>query len=303
MPELAILYEHPAWFEPLFAALKRGGVDFVAIPVGDHAFDPAASAPPASLIFNRVAMSSFLREPEHPLFYTMALLDHWRGQGASVVNGPEVMAVDSSKARQLSLMSRLGIAVPRTRVVHRAADLRAAAEAIGYPLLVKANVGGSGAGIMRFDSAAELAAVVAAGEAPHSVDQVLLVQEAVPAKGGVIWRLETLGQRFLYALEVAGAGQFDLCPADACGDERGPIPMRAFEPPIEVVAAAERVAEAMGMDVGGVEVMIDERDGSPKFYDINAMSNFVAKPIEVLGYDPHDRLVDWLKNRIAEACA
>jgi glutathione synthase/RimK-type ligase-like ATP-grasp enzyme len=170
-------------------------------------------------------------------------------------------------------------------------------------LLVKANVGGSGAGIMRFDSAAELAAVVAAGEAPHSVDQVLLVQEAVPAKGGVIWRLETLGQRFLYALEVAGAGQFDLCPADACGDERGPIPMRAFEPPIEVVAAAERVAEAMGMDVGGVEVMIDERDGSPKFYDINAMSNFVAKPIEVLGYDPHDRLVDWLKNRIAEACA
>jgi hypothetical protein len=33
------------------------------------------------------------------------------------------------------------------------------------------------------------------------------------------------------------------------------------------------------------------------------MSNFVAKPIEVLGYDPHDRLVDWLKNRIAEACA
>jgi glutathione synthase/RimK-type ligase-like ATP-grasp enzyme len=303
MPELAILYEHPAWFEPLFAALKRGGVDFVAIPVGDHAFDPAASAPPASLIFNRVAMSSFLREPEHPLFYTMALLDHWRGQGASVVNGPEVMAVDSSKARQLSLMSRLGIAVPRTRVVHRAADLRAAAEAIGYPLLVKANVGGSGAGIMRFDSAAELAAVVAAGEAPHSVDQVLLVQEAVPAKGGVIWRLETLGQRFLYALEVAGAGQFDLCPADACGDERGPIPMRAFEPPIEVVAAAERVAEAMGMDVGGVEVMIDERDGSPKFYDINAMSNFVAKPIEVLGYDPHDRLVDWLKNRIAEARA
>jgi myo-inositol catabolism protein IolC len=79
--------------------------------------------------------------------------------------------------------------------------------------------------------------------------------------------------------------------------------MRAFEPPIEVVAAAERVAEAMGMDVGGVEVMIDERDGSPKFYDINALSNFVAKPIEVLGYDPHDRLVDWLKNRIAEACA
>jgi glutathione synthase/RimK-type ligase-like ATP-grasp enzyme len=303
MPELALLYEHPLWFEPLFAALDRAGVDYLKIPVGDHRFDPAATVPPAPVIFNRVAMSSFLREPEHPLFYTAALLDHWRGQGATVLNGPEVMAIDSSKARQLSLLHRLGLATPRTRVVHRAADLASAAEEIGYPLLVKANVGGSGAGIMRFDSAAELAAVVAARDAPRSVDQVLLVQEAVPARDDVIWRVETLGGRFIYAIEVAGAGQFDLCPADACGGDRGPIPMRAFDPPPEIVAAAERVAEAMGMDVGGVEVMVDDRDGTAKFYDINALSNFVAKPREVLGYDPHDHLVDWLKTKIVEARA
>jgi glutathione synthase/RimK-type ligase-like ATP-grasp enzyme len=213
------------------------------------------------------------------------------------------MAMDSSKARQLSLLHRLGLATPRTRVVHRAADLPKAAEEIGYPLLVKANVGGSGAGIMRFDSAAELAAVVAANEAPSSVDRVLMVQEAVPARGGLNWRLETLGGKFLYALEVAGAGEFDLCPADACEDGRGAIQMRAFDPPPEIVAAAERVAQAIGMDVGGVEVMVDDRDGSPRFYDINALSNFVARPHDVLGWDPHDRLVDWLKNRIAEARA
>ncbi len=38
--------------------------------------------------------------------------------------------------------------------------------------------------------------------------------------------------------------------------------------------------------------MIDDRDGTPRFYDINALSNFVAKPLEVLGWDPHERLVD-----------
>ena len=65
----------------------------------------------------------------------------------------------------------------------------------------------------------------------------------------------------------------------------------------------ERIAQAIGMDVGGVEVMVDERDGLAKFYDINVLSNFVAKPVEVLGWDPHDRLVDWLKTRIAEARA
>ena len=301
MPELAIVYEHPSWFKPLFAALIRGGVDFVAVPVGDHSFDPTGSPPPAPVILNRVAMSSFLREPEHPLLYTAALLDHWQRQGGRVLNGPEVMAIDSSKARQLSLLASLGLATPRTRVVHRAADLGAAAEAVGFPLLVKANVGGSGAGIMRFDSAAELDAVVAAGDAPRSVDCVLLVQQAIPARGDVVWRLETLAGRFLYALEIAGAGQFDLCPADACAIDRGPIPMRAFSPPAEVVAAAERIAAAMGMEVGGVEVMIDERDGVARFYDINALSNFVAKPLDVLGYDPHDRLVEHLKTVIAEA--
>lgn len=302
MPELAILFEHPAWFEPLFAALDRGGVDYVKVPVGDHGFDPLGSPPPAPVVFNRVAMSSFLREPEHPLFYTMALLDHWQRQGATILNGPEVLAVDTSKARQLALLRSLGLAVPRTRVVHRAADLVREAAAIGFPLLVKANVGGSGAGIMRFDSAAELEAVVAAGDAPTSVDRVLLVQEAIPARGGVIWRLETLGAKFLYAIEVAGAGQFDLCPADACDAERGtPIAMKAFDPPPEIVAGAERVAAAMGLDVGGVEVMVDDRDGSAKFYDINALSNFVARPLDVLGWDPHDRLVEWLKSIIAES--
>lgn len=301
MPELAILFEHPLWFEPLFAALDRAGIDYVKIPAGDHAFDPAHSPPPARVIFNRVAMSSFLREPEHPLFYTVALLDHWRRMGARVLNGPEVLAIDSSKARQLSLLDSLGLATPRTRVVHRAADLVREAEAIGYPLLVKANVGGSGAGIMRFDSKAELDAVVVAGETPSSVDRVLLVQEAVPARDGVIWRLETLAGKFLYAIEVAGAGQFDLCPADACDADRGiGIAMKAFAPPPEIVAGAERVAAAMGLDVGGVEVMVDDRNGTAKFYDINALSNFVARPLEVLGFEPHDRLVDWLKQIIVE---
>ena len=113
---LAILYEHPAWFEPLFAALDRRGIDYVKVHSGDHAFDPAGSPPPAPLIFNRVAMSSFLRDGDHSIFYTMALLDHWRGAGATIINGPEVMAIDASKARQLSLIGRLGFATPRTRV-------------------------------------------------------------------------------------------------------------------------------------------------------------------------------------------
>ncbi|HEX8840077.1 MAG TPA: alpha-L-glutamate ligase, partial [Sphingomicrobium sp.] len=55
------------------------------------------------------------------------------------------------------------------------------------------------------------------------------------------------------------------------------------------------IARAAKLDLGGVEVVIDDRDGTPRFYDINAMSNFVADPLNVLGWDPHDRLIDHLQ--------
>jgi len=300
--DLAILYEHPAWFTPLFAALDRRGIQYEAIHLSGHSFDPASPEVPAPVILSRVAMSSFLREAEHGIFYAEALFAHWAAQGARVINGADVIALDSSKARQLSLIAGLGLGIPRTRVVHRAADLPAAARSIGFPLIVKANLGGSGAGIVRYQDAAELTKSIAARSVPESVDQVLLVQDYVPARQGTVTRLETLGGKFLYAIDIESpADSFDLCPADSCQIGRGgaAMLMTRANPAPEVVDAAERIALAVGLDVGGIEVMIDDRDGTPRFYDINALSNFVAKPLDVLGWDPHDRLIDYLEAAIA----
>ncbi|MFN3944642.1 MAG: RimK family alpha-L-glutamate ligase [Allosphingosinicella sp.] len=303
MSQLAILYEHPAWFEPLFAALDRRGIGFDRILLGGHSFDPAGDAPPAPVVLSRVAMSSFLRDPEHPIFYAEALLDHWEASGARVLNGAAVLAIDSSKARQLSLLSRLGLSIPRTRVVHRARDLVEAARGFGFPLLVKANIGGSGAGIARYSSLEELRAAIADRAVPTSIDGVLLLQDYAPARGGTILRMETLGGEFLYAIEVESGGDtFDLCPADACvaTPGRAAIGMKAVDPAPELVRAAEAVARATGMELGGVELLIDDRDGTARFYDINALSNFVADPLNVLGWDPHERLVDRLRHIIEE---
>jgi len=298
--DLALLFEHPLWFLPLFEALERRGIDHVALRPDGH-FDPADRAAPARVVFNRIAMSSFLRADEHPIFHAMALLDRWRRAGARVINGPEVLAIDSSKARQLSLIASLGLAIPATRVVHRIADIEAAAATLCFPLVVKANIGGSGAGIIRYDSMDQLRAAIADRFLPTSVDGVLLVQDYVPARGGTITRIETLDRSYLYALDIAGAGAFDLCPADACQIPGAPIPMVSADPGPELRAAVEAIAGAAGLDVGGIEVMIDDRDGVPRFYDINALSNFVAKPLDVLGWDPHDRLVDYLAHIIKEA--
>ena len=265
MPELAIPYEHPHWFEPLFATLDRRGLDYVKIRLQEHTFDLAGSPPPAPVVFNRLAMSSFLREAEHALFYTQALYAHWEAQGARVLNGSRPLAIDASKARQLSLISGLGLKTPETRVAHRLADLPAAAEGLRLPVLVKANIGGSGAGIIRYDTPEELAAAATDRTAPFGVNGIALVQEYSPRRGGRITRLEALDGRMLYAIDVDGAGEsFDLCPADVCMVQPG----KAHDPH-EPDAASTRGGRrgrghrrAGGFDIGGVEYLIDDRDGA-----------------------------------------
>jgi hypothetical protein len=297
--DLAILYEHQQWFQPLFDLLDRRGIAYRALTPGT-AYDPAEPTVPAPLVLSRLAMSAFLREAEHPIFWAQSLLARWEQSGARVLNGTAALAVDTSKARQLALLAGLGLATPATRVVHRAADVPDAAQPIGFPLVVKANIGGAGAGIVRFDSLDEVRAAVADGTMPTSIDGVLLVQDYVPARGGTITRIETLDRTYLYAIEVAGGGAFDLCPADACQIPGSAITMTSVEPAPVLKDAAEAIARAASLDLGGVEVMIDDRDGTPRFYDINALSNFVAKPLEVLGWDPHERLVDRIERWIEE---
>lgn len=302
LPDLAVVYEHPQWFEPLFETLDRRGVSYVKVPLAGHVFNPAGTPAPARVVFSRVAMSSFLREPEHPIFYAQSLFEHWQGQGTRVVNA-SALNIDTSKARQMSLIARLGLKGPATRVAHRQADIPKAAEGLRYPVLVKADIGGAGAGITLYESPERLAEAAAEKWCPVGVNGISLVQEYAPRRGGRITRVETLNGKYLYAIDIESPGDdFDLCPADACLVRPGAptLTMTKATPPAELIDAVERLAVAGGLEVGGVEYLIDDRDGSALFYDINGLSNFVAKPMEVLGFDPHDNLVDWLVGVIDE---
>jgi biotin carboxylase len=178
-------------------------------------------------------------------------------------------------------------------------------------VLVKANVGGSGAGIVKYETPEALADAVARGELPLGIDGTALVQEAAPLRDGHITRVETLGGAYLYAIDVYPApGSFDLCPADACQTTGGVELVRgacavdapksgfrvaATTPPREIIAQVEAIARAARLDVGGIEYLVDDRDGQHYFYDVNALSNFVADAPRVVGFDPFARLADYLE--------
>ena len=308
---IAIYYEHPDWFRPLFAELDRRGTDYVKLDARRHFYDPAQITREYGVLFNRMSPSAYLRADHPGIFYTLGYLAHLERLGTRVVNGRQAFTTETSKALQLTLLQGLGLPYPRARVIGDPAAAPAASEGLRFPVVVKANIGGSGAGVVRYDSLEELARAAREGMIDLGIDKTALVQEFVPAREGRITRVETLGGKYLYAIHVYTPGDsFNLCPADICqttdGVElaRGAAPADApknrmrvegYTPPDDVIAAVERIMSASGIDVGGIEYMIDDRDGSLVYYDINALSNFVADAPRVVGFDPFARLADYLE--------
>lgn len=308
---IAIFYEHPHWFEPLFAELARREISHVKLDAARHGFDPASDEEDFSLVFNRMSPSAWKRGRGEAIVHTRDYLAHLESRGVPVFNGSRVFAFETSKALQVSLLEGLRLPAPRTRAVNHPSLLLRAARELHFPLVVKPNVGGSGAGIVRFDGLLELASAVDAGRISGGFDGTLLLQEFHPPLGSAIVRVETLEGRYLYGIRIhlaEGAG-FDLCPADVCktvdgedlvsaacpvGAAKAGLTVEAFEPPAEVIRQVERIAQAAGLDVGGIEYLESARDGRLYFYDINALSNFVADPVRVVGFDPTERLVDAL---------
>lgn len=311
---LAVYYEHPDWFRPLFAELDRRAVPFVALDATRHSYDPREIEIPYAVVFNRMSPSAYLRGHGHGIFYTLQYLNHLENAGTRVINGQKAFAIEISKARQLSLLDSLLLPYPRTRVINSPSMALTAAAGLRFPIVLKANIGGSGAGIVRFDSREELINAVENKQLDLGIDQTALVQEFIPARGGHITRVETLGGKYLYAIRVFTTGDtFNLCPADICqttdGSQLtragGPVDaprkglrVEAFEPPPDVIKAVERIVRAAEIEVGGVEYIVDDRDGSVLYYDINALSNFVADAPRVVGFDPHVKLVDFLENEV-----
>jgi hypothetical protein len=256
--------------------------------------------------------SAWLRGRGDAVFYTLQYLAHLERLGVRVVNGYQAFVVETSKALQLSLLKRLGLPYPRARVIHRLTQAPAAADGLRFPVVVKPNIGGSGAGIRRFDTLTALTAAARDdGAGALGIDQTGLVQEFIPSADGTIVRVEVLGGRFLYGIRIHTPGDtFNLCPADVCqtvdGTElvraacpadapRSGLTVECYTPPLSIVTQVERIMAAAGVEIGGVEYLTDARDGRLYFYDLNALSNFVADGMRVVGFDPFERLVDWLE--------
>ena len=308
-PDLIVLHEHPEWQKPLFAALDRRGVSFMPFDVTRAAFTNV-ELPRARLYFNQASPSAYVRGSTRAVPLALALMRSLELQGARVLNGADVFALELSKSAQATLLRTLGIDCPRSITFNDVSALHTFAGDIQWPALLKPDQGGSGARIQVVESLVDIEELFRRDPSVWLPDNLFLLQEYLPhdPEQGIV-RLEFLGGELLYAMRVKTHGRFNLCPSPVCNPDEGdgtcdvpatpavdaaPVEFFPFlEVPRDAVETATRIVQAARLDVGGIEYL-ETPDGRRVFYDINANSNLRPSVAAAFGFDPFERVVDFL---------
>jgi glutathione synthase/RimK-type ligase-like ATP-grasp enzyme len=312
--DLAVIYEHPEWQKPLFAALDRRGIAYTAFDVKRAAFSNVES-PVARLYFNQASPSAYVRGNTRAVPLALAYMRTLERQGARVLNGADVFALELSKSAQATLLRTLGIDTPRSITFNDVDALEPYVREIQWPAILKPDQGGSGARIHVVDSLAHVRSIFAADPAAWLPDNLFLLQEYVPhdPEQGIV-RLEFVGGELLYGMRVKTHGRFNLCPSPVCNPDEGsgvcevpavqveapPVEFYPFaDAPAEAVETAKKIVRAARLDVGGIEYL-ETPAGRRVFYDINANSNLRPSVAAAFGFDPFERVVDYLKREIEQ---
>jgi glutathione synthase/RimK-type ligase-like ATP-grasp enzyme len=308
VPDLVVIHEHPEWQLPLFAALERRGITFEACNIRSAAFSNHET-PRAPLYFNQASPSAYVRGYARAVPLALAYMRTLERLGARVLNGADVFALELSKSAQATLLRSLGIDTPFSVTFNEPRALRPYENAFTWPALVKPDQGGSGARIQVVDSVDHVVRLFDANPELWQPDNLFILQELLPhdPDRGIV-RLEFVGGELLYPMRVVTHGRFNLCPSPVCNPDDGsgmcetPASDRSVAPPefypfpevpADAVDTAARIVRAARLDVGGIEYL-ETPDGRRVFYDINANSNLRPSVAAAFGFDPFDRVVDYL---------
>ncbi|MSP92433.1 MAG: hypothetical protein EXR79_11650 [Myxococcales bacterium] len=315
-PDLVVLFEHPQWQQPLFDALTRRGIRYEAFDL-KSATVGIGDVPRAPLYFNQASPSAYVRGNTRAVPLALALMEDLEAQGVRVLNGSPAFRFELSKLAQVRAMAKLGIDHAATVAFNDVDALRRRAGDLRFPAILKPNQGGSGARMFKVESVDEVETLLRLQPDLWFPDNLLLLQEYLPhdAPGRGIARLEFVGGELLYAMRVRSSGAFNLCPSEVCHPVDGvegacalpaaqPALAPQFDPypevPAEAVATAQRLFRAGQLDIGGIEYL-DTPDGRRVFYDVNANSNLRRPVALAFGFDPFEKVVDWLGREIAGA--
>lgn len=196
--------------------------------------------------------------------YALAVVHHLELMGVPVVNNFAAIFRARDKMLVLQHLAAVGLRVPRTVMARHAAPIGRAVRTVGgLPVVLKVLHGAQGAGVILADSLSEVRAIL---EAMWALDQNVLIQEYVADSRGRDLRALVIGGEVVAAMRrEAKPGEFRANLH--CGGSTYPCQL---DP--ECVDMALRAAQAIGLDIAGVDMMVG-RDG-PCVLEVNGSPGF-----------------------------
>ena len=281
MNKVHVIHENGAWLPPLREALEELGTPYTEWHLDSGFFD-FSNPPPHGVFYNRMSASSHTRGHVHAPEYTGSVLAWLEAHGRRVINNGRALELEVSKIKQYAALGAFGIRVPKTMVAVGREAVRDAAQQFGFPLMLKPNRGGKGAGVQLFQSIEALDRYLDSADYDPGRDGTTLVQQFIESAAKSIIRCEFVGGKFLYAVKGDTSKGFELCPADVCQIEDQACPVGETPGPMfEIledfthpnIAKFEAFLAANGIEVSGIEMIIDG-DGVSWTYDVNTNTNY-----------------------------
>ena len=307
-PPIGVLDEHADWLNPLYSVFDERGIPFEKINISTFSYNPQ-SKDYLPFYINRLSPSALNRGHESAIAFALDYITHLESLGARVINGSHTVLIETSKAKQASILSTLDIPQPKTIVLNNINQIENYIADFQFPILIKPNCGGSGTGIQKFENSDNLKSVINEEKIDIPTNQLFILQEFIQPRDGHIVRIETINGKLAYAMKVFTDGSFNLCPSEGCDDDRSSptgdellycpstsdsgVHFELYEnPPVEVINAVEKLVDYANIECGGIEYVIGN-DGKWYIYDINPLSILRTSFKKEYGIDGWGMLADF----------
>ena len=223
--------------DQLVAAWRRAGIDASVLTPADA----LATLGPGDVALYRLDVLPTLDGVEPGLDTFPALA----ARGVRVLNPPDALLATHDKLRTAHVLAAAGIWHPRTLHVTG----RPLPEQVPLPCVVKPRFGSWGTDVVLCATRHDLdVALAAVASRPWWRLHGALVQELVPPAGRDLRLLVAGGEVVGGALRVAAAGEWRTNVS--VGGQLEPV-----DPPADAVAEAARAAQALGIDLAGVDLL------------------------------------------------
>ena len=184
-------------------------------------------------------------------YFTLAVLRHFERQGVAMVNGSAAIEAVADKLHTLQILAASGIPIPKTILGKFPVDVDVVERELGFPVVVKTLKGTRGSGVL----------LCANREQFHDLANLLdgaspgadfIFQEYIAASHGRDVRVLVVNGAVIAAMERrAPEGGFKSNISLGGHAAR-------FEPPPAMEELAIHVTRTLGLDVAGVDILLDQ---------------------------------------------